>query len=138
MIPRPAFIIVLMMLFCGCALPKQPPLNANEKLFIGQLQESCQCEIIREVDPYIEKDSEREGGYLLLMKKLPCSVIDNRDELRSKSDAITKKLLAEVLTADFKYKFDVITIAYGCDSNNYTNSYSYDYTIENNQIVSVE
>ena len=133
MLLRPAFIVLSIMLFCGCALPKQPPLNANEKLFIGQLQENCQCEIVREVNPDVKKNGGESGAYFLMFKKMPCSALDERNELKSNSDKIAADLLQHVLNDSFKYRYDKIWLAYECDSN----SCDYIYIVRNKQIIEV-
>ncbi len=108
--------IILVSLFGCMAKPTQPPLTLDESNYFKKLSQECNCKVDREIDPRSEKEkinSTDKRAYLISFDSLSIQYLDNNlDSLKASSFLIAKKLKNEILTNDFHYHFDQITVFY--------------------------
>lgn len=96
---------------------KQPPLTKFEEEYFLYLEKNCECEVLREVNPYVKRiEGSDNGWYLVQLRDLKCSAFDNRDSLEIVAQNINKALRDKVLDSKYKYKFDEITVGFECES----------------------
>ena len=100
----------------SCGLPKQPELTTLESSFINSIKKSCNCKVIREIDPKAVKGSNMDGWYLLKLSNFPCSELENEIILKANSYLLAKELHNRVLNK-FDYNYKEIIIFYVCSYN---------------------
>lgn len=113
---RIIYYIILASLFGCMAKPTQPPLTLNESNYFKQLSQECNCKVDREIDPRPEREkinSTDKREYVIIFDSLSVQFLNkNVDSLKTSSLIIAKKLRNEVLTNDFKYHYDQISVLY--------------------------
>lgn len=109
----------------GCmAKPAQPPLTLNESIYFKQLSKECSCKVDREIDPRPDESKSyppEKSYYTIIFDDISIQYLDkNIDSLRASSLRIAKTLENEILTNDFKYNYDSISVIYDAHISDFT------------------
>ncbi|MDJ1467636.1 hypothetical protein QNI16_05195 [Cytophagaceae bacterium YF14B1] len=128
-------VITLTVFLIGCmAKPEQPPLTELEKAYFDRVGRKCNCLIEREVNPEIYKKSDtlrKRGWYVFVLDSISCEAVEKKDSLEKTANTISRQLHRKILTKDFVYDYDHISIVFSCRSGvNSRNNAAFTYTLE--------
>ena len=113
-------LILISLLWVGCAKPEQPPLTAEESQLIDSLSMQCHCKVQREVDIMLLERFAEQGkrGVYTLALALDCDKLkrlnDRQDSAKQKADELAR-LTYKVIKNEPKY--NEILISMTCETD---------------------
>ena len=94
---------ISVMLFCGCAMPEQPEMTIQERMFIKEIESTYHCVVEREIDPvYLKRSLSAPKFYYFALRNLKCTYMDSVN-LGDLSKKISIELYDRVLESDSLY-----------------------------------
>ncbi|MGE7775634.1 hypothetical protein ACQKLP_12970 [Chitinophaga sp. NPDC101104] len=111
----------------------QPDLTKSEAAYLRSLEEHCNCDVAREVDPRAEVRSLKHarGWYYLELRGIKCAVLNTKDSLNYLASEIARKLHSQILAQNFNYDYREITVSFICKTGEMSNqNLSFDFKPE--------
>lgn len=113
MIKNIVIFVLVVMIFGGCKLPKQPAITSKEQSFFKKIENQYQCKVTREISPDYLRKLTPNASYLLQLDNLSCELLDSAN-LESKAQNIAADLFNNSLEKDSLY--NSITIVFSCNT----------------------